>query len=122
VATLSVNVGAALGLVEKASEAAAQAAAEFLARAVRAAVATPFPPPSAPLTPPHRRSSVLQNSIRAEKTAEGWSVGSNAPYAAWLETGTRRMAPRPFMLPTVLANADGAAEAGRKAAADAARS
>ena len=61
---------------------------------------------SAPGEPPAKLSGLLMGSIthRAERTgktrAEG-AVGTNVEYAEDLERGTSKVAPRPFMLPTI---------------------
>jgi hypothetical protein len=120
-ANLTVNVAEALGLVEAAAQAGLEAAATFYAEAVRQAVATPYPPASAPDSPPHLRTGTLQASVGWNPLPGGGAeMGSGLDYAMWLETGTRRMAARPFLAPTVLARAGEAAEVCRTAAAGAA--
>ncbi|BDP42923.1 hypothetical protein DAETH_28920 [Deinococcus aetherius] len=55
---------------------------------------------SAPGDPPAVDTGRLRQSIVALKIAPGrWRVGTNVEYAFWLEFGTRRIAPRPFMRP-----------------------
>lgn len=55
---------------------------------------------SAPGEPPAVRSGRLWGSVEAIKVADGvWHVGSNVDYAAKLELGGDRVAPRPFLKP-----------------------
>ena len=69
---------------------------------VQALIATPYPPPSAPFRPPHRRTGKLQSGITVtvEKGARGRAaalvVKSNQVYGPMLEFGTSKMSPRPF--------------------------
>lgn len=70
--------------------------------------------PSKPGNPPAVRTGNLARNMGHSGVAEIKVVGSrvtggvfnSAPYAALLEFGTRKMAPRPFMLPTISHNAD----------------
>lgn len=61
--------------------------------------------PSLPGEPPNADTRLLDQSIETEidpSAPAGKSrvlVSSNAPYGAWLEFGTSRMAPRPYMAP-----------------------
>lgn len=58
--------------------------------------------PSAPGQPPHVDTGNLRNSIRFGLTGEAsGEVAVGAEYAEFLEFGTSRMAPRPFMTPAV---------------------
>ena len=64
--------------------------------------------PSKPGEPPRRRIGVLRNSINFEKANESGTqmkagvLGKLAPYAFWLEFGTKRgLKPRPFIRPTL---------------------
>lgn len=55
---------------------------------------------SAPGDPPAVDTGRLRQSIVALKIEPGrWRVGTNLEYALYLEFGTRRIAPRPFMRP-----------------------
>jgi hypothetical protein len=56
--------------------------------------------PSAAGDPPGVDTGKLRNSIRAERErAAQWAISTDTEYAAHLEFGTSRMAPRPFMAP-----------------------
>jgi hypothetical protein len=56
--------------------------------------------PSAAGDPPGVDTGKLRNSIRAEKEAAlRWAISTDTEYAAHLEFGTSRMAPRPYMAP-----------------------
>lgn len=62
---------------------------------------------SLPYEPPRKVSGNLQNSVDyfMEENADNLSVkvfcAGSAPYALYLEYGTEKTAPRPFMLPTL---------------------
>jgi HK97 gp10 family phage protein len=59
---------------------------------------------SLPGDPPAPDTGALRNSIDYELTSETTArVGSNSDYAAPLEFGTTRIAPRPFMRPSLVA-------------------
>lgn len=65
--------------------------------------------PSLPGQPPNRDTSLLDGSIDTEIRSQmppSVAVTSRAPYAADLEYGTSRMAPRPYMRPAVERNRD----------------
>lgn len=66
--------------------------------------------PSAPGQPPNRDTGLLDGSIETEIRAQNpptVAVSSKAPpYAAHLEYGTSRMAPRPYMRPATERNRD----------------
>lgn len=65
--------------------------------------------PSAPGQPPNRDTGLLDGSIDTEIRSQmppSVAVTSRAPYAAHLEYGTSRMAPRPYMRPAVERNRD----------------
>ena len=58
---------------------------------------------SAPGQAPATDTGNLVNSIQAKKESRFvWSVGVGAKYGKALELGTRRMAPRPFLLPALM--------------------
>ena len=91
------------GLARAASE-----AGGALADHVRMKISRPNPSgaaPSAPGEPPARVTGELLDSVAYEviESDRGLvvSVGAAAPYAQALEYGTRRMAPRPFLRPSL---------------------
>lgn len=56
--------------------------------------------PSKPGQAPNQDTGVLSNNIEAiQRTWDHVEVSSNAPYAADLEYGTKKMAERPYMRP-----------------------
>lgn len=61
---------------------------------------------SRPGEPPAPDTGTLRNSIRTIDTSNAKRirvrVGTAVKYAPWLEFGTRRMAPRPFMRPAMM--------------------
>lgn len=63
--------------------------------------------PSKPGEPPNNDTGVLANNIETLETGPlHVTVSSNAPYAAALEFGTSKMAPRPYMGPALQKNKD----------------
>ncbi len=68
-----------------------------IVRAVRESISTPYPPASGPGNPPHRRSGGLWRSIFATRRGDAVTVAASAPHGEYLERGTSRMAPRPFL-------------------------
>lgn len=58
---------------------------------------------SRPGEPPRKRTGTLQKSVESRVELEPRGVvtliGSKVPYAKWLEYGTRRMQPRPWLRP-----------------------
>lgn len=82
--------------------------AKFLQKEMKKMVSVPFPPPSAPLEPPHKRTGRLQKAIEW-KGGNGWvRVGvldsSKCWYTGYLELGTSRMSMRPFIRPALIQN------------------
>lgn len=67
----------------------------------------PYPPPSSPGSSPHKRSGRLQTSITWELGEDALglfaAVGTNVEYGDYLERGTERMQPRPFLQPALQA-------------------
>jgi len=56
--------------------------------------------PSSPGNPPAKVSGTLDESIEVVHVGQGeWSVMVGAPYSGFLEDGTSRMEPRPFVAP-----------------------
>lgn len=78
-------------------------AGELIASTIRRNLSTPGPAASAPGQFPHAQSGRLRNSVTYSTDASKMTlrVGTNVEYAAFLEGGTRRMEPRPFLLRTV---------------------
>lgn len=73
--------------------------------------------PSLPGEPPNRDTGVLQAHIETTQPAPlRVEVSSNAPYASYLEFGTSRMAPRPYMRPASRAKKEEVVALVRKAA------
>lgn len=52
---------------------------------------------SDPFEPPHKDKGILQKSIKFNFKKGTGEVGTNLKYGAWLEFGTERMAPRPWL-------------------------
>jgi HK97 gp10 family phage protein len=72
---------------------------------------------------PHRRTQKLVGSIRNEKQGEGdmyhvIAGNSDAPYAAFVEFGTSRARPHPYMFPAAEMNRKGWREEVEKAIKD----
>jgi HK97 gp10 family phage protein len=65
----------------------------------------PTAQPSLPGEPPHKRTGTLARSIESETFRIGdqfvGRVGTNLKYGAYLEFGTRKMAPRPYLRPAL---------------------
>ncbi len=87
------------------------AAALFVVRKVKESLAvagptktSPGTPASKPGEPPHRRTGMLSRSITHEVTATTARVGTNVKYGKFLETGTSKMAARPYLRPAVIKN------------------
>jgi len=59
------------------------------------------PPPSNPGDPPNWRTGTMARSWRTRVKGKGDPIvavaGTNVKYAEWLENGTKRMLPRPFL-------------------------
>ncbi|MDY0167437.1 MAG: hypothetical protein RBS80_12890 [Thermoguttaceae bacterium] len=61
--------------------------------------------PSLPGTPPHADTGRLRQSVFAVDNGDGSAtIGAAARYAGYLEAGTTRMDPRPFLVPALLNN------------------
>ena len=57
---------------------------------------------SSPGQPPANSTGQLVRSIKVKKTNNGQEVTIDAEYAAFLEYGTSRMRPRPFIMPALM--------------------
>lgn len=85
-----------------------QAAAREMEADLKQNLSVPFPPPANQGAPPHARTYRLRDSISASASGDTITVGaggSGANYATYLEMGTRKMAPRPFMRPFMASQA-----------------
>ena len=95
--------------VEAATVAALRGYGREMVRDIRGLIGTPYPPASRPGTPPHTRTGQLIEGVGAYVTAGdniaeltvSSSRESRPKVPFWLEKGTRKMAARPFMTPTV---------------------
>lgn len=88
----------------------ANAAKEGIARATlsvlrdsKISVNQSYPPASTPGEPPHKRTGNLLSRIDHEFDNDGLvgRVGSNLDYARFLELGTEKMEPRPYLRPAM---------------------
>lgn len=79
------------------------------------AVSGKYHVPSAPGEPPNEDTGILRSHIETHVAAEGprpeVHVTSDAPYAAYLEAGTSKMAARPYMGPAARKKKDAVARA-----------
>ena len=87
------------------------AAAIYVVRKVKESLAiagptktSPGTPASLPGEPPRRRTGRLARSITHEVTPTTARVGTNVKYGKYLETGTSKMAARPYLRPAVIKN------------------
>ena len=51
--------------------------------------------------PPSVQTGILAGEITKKRQGKNWLVGAVTEYAPWLEYGTSKMAPRPFMRPAM---------------------
>ena len=86
------------GLLEAASEAVEQ---------IQEEISTAYPPPSVPGEAPHARTGSLLRSVKIDSVEDDRvtiSIGGAdtfVPYASYLEFGTSKMEPRPFVQPII---------------------
>ena len=85
VADIAAELGAAGGKVEKAAGTVVQRTASGLEADARS---------SAPV-----RTGALRDSIHASGSGTEWSVEASAPHALFVEFGTYKDAPQPFLFP-----------------------
>jgi hypothetical protein len=94
------TTGRVIRRVGKGVTAAFREISQEMTESLRRKIDKPWPPPSTPGTPPHRRTGFLQDSTEA--VTRGRTIVIRTPqYGIWLEGGTRNMAPRPFIRPTI---------------------
>lgn len=95
------NGGSAPWVVRSAIADGMERAAVNVRRAMRRRINKPWPPASRPGQSPRRRTGNLWRSVTYKinrQTLEIWiGPGEQAPYGLYLEYGTKRMAPRPWM-------------------------
>ncbi len=93
-------------LWHKASLTALHAIAQRLVELCRVEVSDDYPPASDPWTPPHKRTGIGQRSIVTRidptTTSAALVVLSRAKYMLYLELGTHRILPRPWLRPTII--------------------
>lgn len=74
-----------------------------VSRHARQIVGIAYPPASSPGNPPHRRTGAFQQSITHETRKRSGQpavrIYAGVPYGEFLETGTSRMAARPWRKP-----------------------
>jgi hypothetical protein len=96
------KVKRAAGIAKEAWESGIRSIAREVKAETQALIDTPYPPASKPLTPPHKRSGKLHGGITVvvETASRGKAaalvIKSDAPYANWVDKGTRKMVQRPF--------------------------
>lgn len=82
--------------------------AEAAAARIKQSLSTPSPPSASEGSPPHLRTGQLQQGIRHETVDDGNAIvaavvsersGDNPMIPTWLEFGTKKMGPRPYMSP-----------------------
>lgn len=85
-------------------------AADTLAQALTEKVSTPGPPRSKPLEAPHIDTNALHGGMTFQPAGDEPDPqarsGTDRPYGIYLENGTYRMSPRPWLLNTLLDNKD----------------
>lgn len=67
----------------------------------KVAIGIPAPPSSLPGQFPHKRTGNLQSSFWVSNEGDAVIIANYAPYALELERGSKRVAMRPFMRPTI---------------------
>jgi HK97 gp10 family phage protein len=92
--------------LERALAPAMERAADYMVGVTKIMISTPYPPSSTPGDPPHMRTGDLMRSIQQNKRGRTYVIsagtdGGTASYASYLEYGTSKMAPRPFMRPMI---------------------
>jgi hypothetical protein len=77
--------------------------AQDMTEDIKDSLDTAYPPSSNPGEKPHKRSGQLQEGIVSTVIQQGpltqVQIESTAPHSAYLESGTKHLAARPFMEP-----------------------
>ena len=76
-------------------------AGKELVKYTQRSISIPFPPASSPGNPPHLRTGKLKGSVRYEYSVKQLELIADIEYAKFLEFGTWKMAPRPFLRPAL---------------------
>lgn len=71
-----------------------------MTKKLQSKIDTPYPPPSRPGRPPHRRTGFLHGNVKAVRKGRTYWI-SVPQYGTFLEGGTSKMAARPFIRPTI---------------------
>lgn len=71
-----------------------------MTKALQKTIKKPYPPPSRPGRPPHRRTGFLHGNVEAKRKGKTYWI-SVPQYGTYLEGGTSKMAARPFIRPTI---------------------
>lgn len=97
----------ALTAAERAVPLGVAAAAKPIETYLKVKVAKPYPPPSTPGAPAHRRSGRYLRMWRARALGKVLRISNQALYAGFLEAGTRYMAARPALTGNGIGNLTG---------------
>jgi hypothetical protein len=89
----------------------ATAMAEYYVERLKEDVSVEYPPPSDPYMLPHLRSGDFRESIGWRWSDKGIELGSDSPYARFLEEGTSKMLPRPWLIFGIMNHRSGAIQA-----------
>lgn len=71
-----------------------------MTKKLQSTINTPYPPPSRPGRPPHRRTGFLHGNVKAQRKGRTYWI-SVPQYGTFLEGGTSKMAARPFIRRTI---------------------
>jgi hypothetical protein len=94
------------GVTKAAMRRALERVAPKMVKALQDVINDPYPPPSRPGTPPHRRTGLLRNTLQAVVVGHNRIQILGVHYGASLEHGTQHIAPRPFLDPTITQQMD----------------
>jgi hypothetical protein len=87
----------ALTAAEHAVPVGVTAAAKPIETYIKAKVSIPYPPPSKPGSPPHRRTGRFQRNWRVRGLGKTLQIRNHTYYGPFLEAGTSIMAARPTL-------------------------